>query len=134
MLNKVLPFLVSDIQEAVKEILKPYGAPSQFLSFIQAIEPAQRNRTDKYKKFKLKMSDSDIMDYITDTQEVERAPYKVKMKELNLLLTMNGFSELGDLFDNSLFSVSPYRNDKKLDYNKKGVIYNDIYRIRNGIL
>ena len=34
------------------------------------------------------MSEEDIMDYITDTQEVERAPYKVKMKELNLLLTM----------------------------------------------
>ena len=52
------------------------------------------------------MSESDIMDYITDTQEIERAPYKVKQKELNLLLTMNGFSEIGDLFDNSLFSVN----------------------------
>ena len=43
------------------------------------------------------------MDYITDNQEVERTPYRVKLKELNLLLTMNGFSEIGDLFDNSLF-------------------------------
>jgi len=46
------------------------------------------------------------MDYITDNQEIERTPYRVKLKELNLLLTMNGFSEIGDLFDNSLFSVN----------------------------
>ena len=50
--------------------------------------------------------DPDLMDYITDNQEVERTPYRVKLKELNLLLTMNGFSEIGDLFDNSLFSVN----------------------------
>ncbi len=46
------------------------------------------------------------MDYITDNQEIERTPYRVKLKELNLLLTMSGFSEIGDLFDNSLFSVN----------------------------
>ena len=46
------------------------------------------------------------MDYITDNQEIERTPYRIKLKELNLLLTMNGFSEIGDLFDNSLFSVN----------------------------
>ncbi len=50
--------------------------------------------------------DPDLMDYITDNQEIERTPYRVKLKELNLLLTMNGFSEIGDLFDNSLFSVN----------------------------
>ena len=46
------------------------------------------------------------MDYITDNQEIERTPYRIKLKELNLLLTMNGFSEIGDLFDTSLFSVN----------------------------
>lgn len=51
-------------------------------------------------------TDSDIMDYITDNQEIERTPYRLKLKELNLLLTMNGFGELGDLFDTSLFSVN----------------------------
>ena len=50
--------------------------------------------------------DSNLMDYITDNQEIERTPYRIKLKELNLLLTMNGFSEIGDLFDNSLFSVN----------------------------
>ena len=50
--------------------------------------------------------DTDIMDYITDNQEIERAPYRHKLKEINLLLTMNGFGELGDLFDTSLFSVN----------------------------
>ena len=50
--------------------------------------------------------DPDLMDYITDNQEIERTPYRVKLKELNLLLTMSGFSEIGDLFDNSLFSVN----------------------------
>lgn len=51
-------------------------------------------------------TDSDIMDYIIDNQEIERTPYRLKLKELNLLLTMNGFGELGDLFDTSLFSVN----------------------------
>jgi hypothetical protein len=50
--------------------------------------------------------DSNLMDYITDNQEIERTPYRIKLKELNLLLTMNGFSEIGDLFDTSLFSVN----------------------------
>ena len=27
--------------------------------------------------------DPDLMDYITDNQEVERTPYRVKLKELN---------------------------------------------------
>lgn len=52
------------------------------------------------------MDNDNIMDYITDNQEIERTPYRIKLKELNLLLTMNGFGELGDLFDTSLFSVN----------------------------
>ena len=54
--------------------------------------------------------DSNLMDYITDNQEIERTPYRIKLKELNLLLTMNGFSEIGDLFDTSLFSVNKTKN------------------------
>lgn len=50
--------------------------------------------------------EDNLMDYITDNQEIERQPYRIKLKEINLLLTMNGFSEIGDLFDSSLFSVN----------------------------
>ena len=56
------------------------------------------------------MDNDNIMDYITDNQEIERTPYRIKLKELNLLLTMNGFGELGDLFDTSLFSVNKTLN------------------------
>ncbi|MBR6901732.1 MAG: 2-C-methyl-D-erythritol 2,4-cyclodiphosphate synthase, partial [Synergistaceae bacterium] len=38
--------------------------------------------------------------------DIEKTPYIVKQKEINLLLTMNGFGELGDLFDPSLFSIN----------------------------
>ena len=50
--------------------------------------------------------DAELKDYIDDNQDIERTPYLVKQKEVNLLLTMNGFSELGDLFDSSLFSIN----------------------------
>ena len=50
--------------------------------------------------------DAELKEYIEDNQDIEKTPYIVKQKEINLLLTMNGFGELGDLFDPSLFSVN----------------------------
>ena len=50
--------------------------------------------------------DAELKEYINDNQDIEKTPYIVKQKEINLLLTMNGFGELGDLFDPSLFSVN----------------------------
>ena len=50
--------------------------------------------------------DAELKDYIEDNQDIEKTPYIIKQKEINLLLSMNGFGELGDLFDPSLFSVN----------------------------
>lgn len=50
--------------------------------------------------------DAELKEYIEDNQDIEKTPYIVKQKEINLLLTMNGFGELGDLFDPSLFSIN----------------------------
>ena len=50
--------------------------------------------------------DAELKDHIEDNQDIEKTPYIIKQKEINLLLSMNGFGELGDLFDPSLFSVN----------------------------
>lgn len=50
--------------------------------------------------------DAELKEYIEDNQDIEKTSYIVKQKEINLLLTMNGFGELVDLSDPSLFSVS----------------------------
>ena len=50
--------------------------------------------------------DAELKEYIEENQDIEKTPYIVKQKEINLLLTMNVFVELGDLFDPSLFSVN----------------------------
>lgn len=58
--------------------------------------------------------ENDLLDYIMKESnkdpENEKAPYKNRIKEINMLLLMNGFSEMGDLFDSSLFSVNKTLN------------------------
>ena len=61
----------------------------------------------------------DILNYLKDEDcqnqiETDRRPYLDKIKEINILLGMNGFTELGDLFDTSLFSVHKTLNVIKL--------------------
>lgn len=54
----------------------------------------------------MKDIDAELNEYIDEDKDIEKTPYIVKQKEINMLLTMNGFSEIGDLFDSSLFSVN----------------------------
>lgn len=54
----------------------------------------------------MKDIDAELNEYMEEDKDIEKTPYIVKQKEINMLLTMNGFSEIGDLFDSSLFSVN----------------------------
>ena len=53
---------------------------------------------------------SNLLDYILHDNDPDKQPYKNRMKEINYLLTMNSFPEIGDLFDNSLFSINKTLN------------------------
>ncbi len=56
------------------------------------------------------MNHNNFNDYLFGDNDLEQQDtkmnYKKRLKEVNLLLSINGFQEIGDIFDPSLFSIA----------------------------